>query len=294
MFSTKQKGLAGAMVANIALGASSIFWKQFSYMSPYVLVGFRILLSLVTLALIIFCAGKFLQLKSLLTIRIAVIHASAAALIAINWTTFIWASIHARVVESGIGYLIAPFITLAVSAMFLRTPLKRRHTLGLVIISIAILQVVVKDGDLQHWVYITIGSTWGLYTCLKRITPLDPLGGLLVETTFLSIILIVILAAWRSAATIDPTMGPLSPLLLMCGIVSIAPLWLFSKSARQISMDTVGMLQFLLPTTQFIVAIFFYRQPLSKSTLGCFLAIWITLLAIMVSPLLFRRNAGNQ
>lgn len=294
MFNTTQRGLAGAIAANIALGASSIYWKQLSFMSPYALLGYRIIFSLVTLAFIIFCAGKFSRLKERLTVRIAVVHASAAILIAINWTTFIWASINARVVESGIGYLFAPFVTLVVSAIFLRAPLRRGQILGLVIIGVAMLQLVIQGDGLQHWVYMTIGISWGLYTCLKKITPLDPFGGLFIETTFLSIILLPTLVAWVFIGNTQPTLGPLSPLLLACGIVSIVPLWLFSKSARQIPVAAVGLCQFFLPTTQFVVAVFYYRQTVNNSTLWCFIVIWATLALMMIGPILYAKNQNTH
>jgi chloramphenicol-sensitive protein RarD len=282
-------GLSG-VVANLLLGASSLYWKLFAGVSPATLLGYRILLSLVTLAGVMLLLGKFEGLVQRLTWRNVAIHVSAAILVALNWATFIWASIHGHVVESGLGYLIAPFVAIGFGAFALGDPMTLVRRCALSLIVLAVLILIARSGELSHWVYLVIGVTWGFYACLKKLTTLDAFSGLLCETLVLSGVLGVALAFSSVDLRVpDNLSNGRMVALLLCGFVSVLPLWLFSLGASRLPLSVMGFFQFVLPTTQLFVALAMYHQPVSVNTLACFATIWGALALIIGHPLISSR-----
>ena len=100
--------------------------------------------------------------------RLLIVHGLAAVFVVINWGTFIWASIHGHVLESGLGYLLAPFVAIAVSTLFLGDKINPTRSAALITIAVAVGYLLQSGGDLAHWVYITIGVTWPLATIMTK------------------------------------------------------------------------------------------------------------------------------
>ncbi|TKC98177.1 EamA family transporter [Polyangium fumosum] len=283
-------GVAAGVIANLSLGASSLFWRALAPISPTTLLCYRILVSLITLIVMMCALGKLSGLRARLSRKTIGVHAAAALLVAANWGTFIWASIHGHVVESGLGYLIAPFVAIGVGIVVLKDSLSvvRRSALLLIVGAVLLL---LRSGELSHWVYLVIGIGWGGYACLKKVTTLDAFTGLLVETTVLTIVLAVLLPTTSLSLGLPPaSLAANITLLMSCGLVSLFPLWLFAHAARRLSLSTMGFFQFVLPSTQLIVALVFYRQPMSSNTLFCFFLIWFALLVIVIETFLSARR----
>jgi chloramphenicol-sensitive protein RarD len=278
--------VSSGIAANLILGFSSLYWKLLAAIPPATLLGYRILLSLGTLALVMALLGRLRGLRSRLTLNILALHLVAAVLVVINWGTFIWASIHGHVVESGIGYLIAPFMAITVGAVALGDRMSWVRKGALVMIVLAVVAMVQRSGELNHWVYLIIGTTWGAYACLKKLTTLDAFSGLLCETVVLSILLAGTLVTSVTSMRLpsDLPNGILLTLAL-CGAVSVLPLWLFSLAAARLQLSVMGFFQFVLPTTQLFVAMVFYRQVVSFNTLLCFGTIWLALGLLVSEPL---------
>lgn len=279
--------MLSGVTANLLLGFSSLFWKVLAEIPPTTLLGYRILLSLATLAVVMAALGRFKGLRAQLNPRILAIHFVAAIFVVINWGTFIWASIHGHVVESGLGYLIAPFVAITVGAVALGDRMSWVRKSALVTIVAAVFAMIQRSGELNHWVYLIIGSTWGAYACLKKLTSLDAFSGLLCETVVLSVILGLSLAISATSLRLPAALpAGVLPMLALCGVVSVLPLWLFSLAAARLQLSVMGFFQFVLPTTQLFVALVFYRQAVSFNTLLCFGVIWFALGILVSEPLL--------
>jgi chloramphenicol-sensitive protein RarD len=281
--------ILSGIAANLILGFSSLFWKALSAIPPVTLLGYRILLSLVTLLVVFAVLGRFGTLWQRLTPRIVLIHTVAALLVVVNWGTFIWASIHGHVVESGLGYLIAPFVAIAAGAVAYgdRMSWVRKAALGIIVVAVA--AMIQRSGELNHLVYLVIGLTWGAYACLKKLTTLDALAGLLCETVVLCGVLAVALVAQQATLRLPAGVpGSVLATLALCGAVSVLPLWLFSLAAARLPITIMGFFQFVLPITQLLVAVLVYHQPLSANSALCFGLICLSLLLMLCEPVLAR------
>ncbi|HMB10855.1 hypothetical protein [Saliniramus sp.] len=273
---------AMAFLANFILGASSIYWHLFVGLSPVVLVIWRIAFSFILLGLIV---GWFVMRGNdslrRLSGRVVGLHVAAAILVAINWGTFIQASLQGAVIESGLGYLLAPVFVMLTGLFFLAEPRTGPRIACIAIILLALVTLVMTAGRLEHWVYWTIGASWGGYTLLKKRTPLSPIEGLFVETAVLAMLLA--LASIRiDFGAYAPAASQLLayPWLVTAGIVSLAPLVMFAFAARRLGAFNMGALQFVLPTTQLVVSYVYYGQVATPATYLCFGVIWLALVTL--------------
>lgn len=289
-------GVTAMIVANVILGTSSLFWHALGHVPSATLLGFRILVSLVTLCAALAVMG---QLKGAAATaarpRLLLIHLAAAAVVCANWLTFIWGSIHGHVIETGLGYLLAPAVTIVLGTTVMREKLGPVHRIALAMCLLGVGLLILRSTELEWWVYVTIGVTWGTYTFLKKLTTADPVTGLTLETALLALGIGV--AVVVSSYTLDP--GPQAGsadavLLALCGLVSVTPLWLISWGAKKITLTAAGFLQYVLPTTQFVVALAFYGQRPSANTVLCFAVVWLSLISIVVDSVLRSRASARE
>lgn len=277
------RGVISAIVANIFLGLSSLFWKQLGALDAIALVGYRVFLSLATVAIILMVLRKFRGFFLHLDVRTIAVHVGAALLVSLNWGVFIWASIHGEILESGLGYLIAPCVSIAAGVFVYKDALSRVKSVAISLITLCIFYSLYNNGTLDPWVYLTIGITWGLYACLKKITRLNAFEGLFLESLVLALLFVPILIFSRVSWALPAAFGPVDIyLLLLCGLISIIPLALFSFAAGKLPISALGLLQFVLPITQFITAVLIYHQPASITSIVTFILIGGALLAVLV------------
>lgn len=280
----RHRAAVAVVAANVLLGVSSLFWKALAVIPASTLLGYRILASLATLVLALLFTHGFGELRGKLTGRTVVVHVLAAFLVVVNWGTFIWASIHGHVVESGLGYLIAPLVAIAVGCVLWRERMTAIRGAALAAMALSILVLLGRSAELAHWVYLTIGVSWGGYVCLKKATVLGSFAGLFVETAVLTMCLPLLL--WLTPMTLAlPALSTADLLLLLsCGAVSVIPLALFAYAATGLPLSVIGYFQFVLPTTQLLVALWVYKQSVSPGTILCFAFIWGALATILVEP----------
>jgi chloramphenicol-sensitive protein RarD len=278
---------AAGILANVILGASSLFWHTLSAIRPETLLCYRIVLSLASLLLVRTVLGRHRMLAVATSGKLLLHHLMAALLVAVNWGTFISASINGKVMESGIGYLIAPIIAIGLGTFLLGERMSAIRQVLVAVIIAGILLLLVRSSELDPAVYLIIGVTWGGYAYLKKTTPLDAFTSLFVETASLSLFLSAAIPVSSLSFALPDSLPFKSVLLLtLCGLVSIVPLWLFAFAARNLALSVIGLFQFVLPTTQLAVALIYYRQAMSGNTLICFCVIWTALCLIVSESLL--------
>ncbi|MEB2519796.1 hypothetical protein SOP85_30945 [Pseudomonas sp. YuFO20] len=282
-------GSLNGILANVLLGFSTVFWKYIGSLSAVALVSYRIYLSLLIVVLVVCACRGLVPLLAQLSVRSVFLHSLAALLIAINWAAFIWASIHGRVLESSLGYLIAPIFSIVVGVVVYKEVVTRCKALALVIMVVSVFWLLVLSDDLEVSVYLSIGTSWGIYSCLKKMTSLNVFSGLLLESSVLALFCTFVLFYSGVSIAIPADFGLLRTLLLFCcGVVSVAPLALFSFSAKRLTITSMGLLQFVLPVTQFFVATVIYKQALSPVILLVLLAVLNALLLVVLEPVLIK------
>ncbi|MDZ3994610.1 EamA family transporter [Pseudomonas sp. Teo4] len=280
-------GLSAALVSNCLLGLSSLYWKALGVLPALVLLGYRVLISLLCVTLVLALRRELAPVLRGLTRRDLLLHGAAALFVAVNWGTFIWASIHGHVLESGMGYLIAPVLVIGLGILLYRERLSLRRGLALALVVGSVLYLIIDAGSLDNRVFLAIGITWGGYAWLKKLARLSPWSGLFIESLVLGVLSVPLILLFDAPMQDITVLGAADmSLLLLCGVVSLLPLALFSFATRHLPLSVMGLMQFVLPLTQFCLALGFYGQAPSPGTLLAFSLIALAMLLVILEPML--------
>lgn len=275
-----RSALAQALGAYFIWGFLPIYFNLLKAVPPLEVVAHRIVWSVLLLLAMLYFRGRLAALWEALTTRAMLLPMLATALlIAANWLIYIWAVTNGHVAAASLGYFLNPLLNVLLGFLFLKERLTRWQwvAVGLAGVGVAILATGALD---MLWISLSLALSFGIYGLIRKMAPVGPMVGLASETIILLPLAMAALAIW----TVDGTghFGALGTrtdaLLLFGGVVTAVPLLLFASAARQMPYATIGLIQYIGPTIQFLLAIFLYREPLTTAHLLTFPLIWAGLL----------------
>ncbi|TCS64809.1 EamA family transporter RarD [Varunaivibrio sulfuroxidans] len=216
--------------------------------------------------------------------------------IAANWGIFIWAVGHDQVLEGSLGYFINPLVSVILAVIFLGERLRPWQWFSVALAGVGVFNMVVSFGAVP-WVALSLALTFGSYGLLRKIAPVNSLDGLFLETLFLSpmaVAYLVWLAIHGEGAFVlgNGPWGGLSSMdvfLILSGVVTALPLLLFARAAKLIRLSTLGLVQYLVPTLQFSLAVFVFKEPFGADHLITFVLIWVALAIFSIDAMTHRR-----
>jgi chloramphenicol-sensitive protein RarD len=198
----------------------------------------------------------------------------SALLLGGNWLLYIWAVTTNRIIESSLGYFIAPFINIILGVLFFQERLTFVRKLGIGIAAIGVLIVALSQGS-APWISLVLALAFSGYAILHKVAPLNALEGLAVEMLLLSIPASLYLFYLKSTGV---TNTDSLALLGATGVFTVLLLLLYTASARKLPLSTLGILQYLTPTLQFLLGVLLYHEPFTSQLLFGFSLIWLALL----------------
>lgn len=204
--------------------------------------------------------------------RLLAVHLGAGALLSVNWLVYVYAIATDRVVDSSLGYFINPLLSVAIGvAIGERLTLLRWLAVAAAAIGVAILTV---DAGSLPWISLVLASTFAVYGLIKKLSPRDSLGGLTTEMLLMAPFALGYLV-WLAAVGEFETGDTVSTVAMLgLGAITITPLVLFGAAAKRIPLWTIGLLQFLAPSLQFLLGVFVFGEPLGGLRLIGFVVIW--------------------
>jgi chloramphenicol-sensitive protein RarD len=267
-------------------GVLPIYFKLVAAVPAVDIVAHRVLWSLPFLALLLaFSAGWRTVRAALASPKVLATLVLTAALIGVNWLLYVYAITSGHILAASFGYYLNPLANVLLGRFVLRERLNRTQWLAIAVAGAGI--SVLAAGALgQLWLSLSLCATFALYGLLRKVVRADALTGLAIETGILFPLAIGWLA-YREIVGMPAfgTSGVETALLTLSGIVSTTPLLLFTAAARRLAYSTLGMLQFLAPTLQFLIAVLLYGEPFTLAHAIAFAAIWAAL-ALYVTALL--------
>jgi chloramphenicol-sensitive protein RarD len=278
-------GFAFGLLAYGLWGVLPLYFKAIADVPALNIVAHRILWSLPFLAVLITLAGGWRKVRAGIaerrTLRVLTL---TALLIGGNWLLYTYAVISGHILAASFGYYLNPLANVLLGRFVLKEQLNRLQWAAVAIAGAGI--SVLAAGALgQLWISLTLCASFALYGLLRKVVTADAVTGLGVETA----LLFPIAVGWLCWGVVAgrPVMGSTggeAGLLLLAGVVSTTPLLLFTAAARRLQYSTLGMLQFLAPTLQFLIGVW-YGEPFTRAHAVAFAAIW-TALALYVTALL--------
>ena len=277
-------------------GLFPLYWKLVQHVPALQILGHRIVWSFAALAVLTTFSGRTSPPPSLWTVHPGVIgtYAIAAVLIGINSFLYVYA-VNARfIVETSLGYFIAPLVNVLLGVVVLRERLRAGQWLAAALAAAGVAYLTRAYGSVP-WIAAGLATSFGSYGLVKKKAPLDSLRGLTLETA----VLVIPAAAYLTALQVNGRgaflhTGFVSDLLLVgSGLVTISPLLLFASAVRRIPLSVVGLLQYIAPTIQFLLGVFLYDEPFSRTQLIGFAIVWTALVIFTVEGLRARGLPGG-
>jgi chloramphenicol-sensitive protein RarD len=268
--------LAQAVGAYFIWGFLPVYFNMLKAVPPLEVVAHRIVWSvLLLLAMLYFRKQLGALIEALTTRRLLVPMLASAALIGGNWLIYIWAVTNGHVAAASLGYFLNPLLNVLFGFLFLKETLTRWQWLAVVLAGAGV--AILATGALEAlWISLSLALSFGFYGLVRKVAPVGPMVGLASETIIMLPAALGLFLWWGMAgAGHFGTLGSkVDALLLAAGVVTAVPLLLFASAARRMKYATIGLIQYIGPTIQFMLAIFLYREPLTTTHLVTFPLIW--------------------
>jgi chloramphenicol-sensitive protein RarD len=286
-------GLYCGLAAYTAWGVLPVYFKALAGVPPIIIVAHRIVWSLVALAVLVTVMKGWPAVREAARNRRALgTLAITATLIAVNWLLYVYAINSGHVLAGSLGYYLNPLANIVLARFFLGEALSKRQWTAVAIAAAGV--AVLAAGALDTlWLSLTLCFSFATYGLLRKRVAVDSLSGLTIETVILAPVAMfyLLFQASSGVALFGHSNGDVV-LLLAAGVISTTPLLLFTEAARRLPYATVGMLQFIAPTVQFLLAVLAYGEPFTRAHAIAFAAIWAAV-ALYMSGIVAQRRLKN-
>ena len=218
--------------------------------------------------------------------RTLVLLGAAAAIVSVNWGTYIWSVNHGHVVETALGYYINPILSILLGVIVLRERLSPLQwtSVGLAIAAVAVLTV---DYGTLPWIALVLAVSFATYGFIKNRLGAGAVDSLAVESALLTPFALVYLG-WlqlSGRAAFGHFGWGLNLLLVATGLVTLVPLLFFASAASRLPLSTLGLLQYLAPTLQFLLGISYFGESMSPGRWVGFGLVWLALVIMTTDGL---------
>lgn len=290
---SSSRGYVYALVAFGTWGVLPVYWKQLQQVPALELLAHRLVWSAVTMILLLSLRKDGSWLRRLRrSPRIPLLVFAAAVLTALNWFAYIWAVNTGHVAKISLGYFINPLLSVLLGSLFLGERLRLGQKAAVLVASAGVLYLTLSLGRLP-WIALSLAGTFGLYGLIRKKIDLSGAQCYCLEMTMLlvpSLLLLLYVGRIDGAGASSGGAWMRTALLLGSGVVSAVPLVSFGAASRLIPLSSLGLMQYLAPSTQFLLGVFLFKEPFTSVELAGYCFIWAALLIYSVEGLLRTRR----
>lgn len=261
-------------------GLSPIFWKLIQGVSAYEMLAHRVVWCLLIMLAVVTRGRQWKDLGRALSqgkVRAALL--LSTILIGANWFLYIYAITTDRILHASLGYFINPLVSVLMGVVFLGERLRRAQLVSVAIACVGVAVLAFRLGHLP-WISLTLAVSFAVYGLVRKTVDATPEQGLTLETALLVPLALLYLArvhGVEGGGSFGQHGWQTDLLLVLTGVITAVPLLWFTHGARRLPLSTVGLLQYLAPTCQFLLAVLVYREPFDRMQLLAFVFIWIAL-----------------
>lgn len=272
-------GVGYALLAYGLWGFSPIYFKAIQHVPALDVLGHRVVWSVLLLTVllavrrrlgeILAVLGDFGQLRWLLV---------SAVLISANWGIYIHAVQSDRILEASLGYYINPLVSVFLGMIFLKETMRPWQWFAVALAAAGTFNMAFSLGEVP-WLSLALAFSFGFYGLVRKAAPVPPMLGLFVETLLVTPIALIFLF-WLNAEGTG-SFGHIDRytdlMLIAASLVTALPLLWFTNGAKRLRLSTIGMFQYIAPTTQFVLAVFVYGESFTTAHAITFGLIWLAL-----------------
>ena len=271
-------GLLLGLGAYLLWGVLPLFFKAIDHVPATQIVAHRVVWSLLFLALLTVIGRRWSHLRrALATPKVLGVLALTAVLIGANWLIWVWAVVNGHVLEGSLGYYLNPLVNVVLGVVLLRERLSRGQMFAVALAAAGVAVLAIGAGG-ALWISLSLAASFALYGFLRKITPVEALEGLLIETSLLAPLALgwILFVQSRGDGQLGLDLGT-DLMLTLAGAATAIPLLLFTAAAKRLPYSTLGFLQYIAPSLQFLLAVLLFGEKLTVPHIICFGAIWTAL-----------------
>jgi chloramphenicol-sensitive protein RarD len=282
-------GLSSALLAYLIWGMLPVYWKVLHQVSSLELLAWRVAgCTLLAWAFILLRGRKPVPLTKVLFIRIT----TAAILIGLNWGIYLWAVAAEKMVEASLGYYINPLINVILGMIFFSEKMGKIRLAALILAFIGVIIMTIQNGVFP-WVSLGLALSFGLYGLVTKKFPpeMDSIEALAREMILLGPLAMgyLVFIGFKGSWHIEGFGQEVTLMLILAGVVTLLPLWLFGRGAKMLPLGVLGFLQYIAPTCMLLLGTLVYGEPFGWEK-GLAFAFILTALGLYSSTLIRRKN----
>jgi chloramphenicol-sensitive protein RarD len=285
--SETRAGVVSGLTAYLMWGALTTFWKLLNDFDAFELIGWRVVTAMALLLAVVVAQRSLGAVTTALrNPRLLARIVAASVLLVTNWTLYVWAVVNEHIIETALGYFIAPLFTTLTGVVMLGERLRMLQKIALGFAGLAVAVLTISYGR-PPFLALAIASTWTIYGLLKKQVPLRPVDSLTAETMVLFVPAAGLVAWSFSRDTGIPSTASTGQLVLvlLTGLITAVPLLFFAHAALRLPLTLMGPLQYLVPVINFLLGWLAYGEPLEAARLVGFLLVWCGLALSLVDTL---------
>ena len=271
-------------------GVFPVYFKLVAEVAPLEVLTHRIVWAVPFGALIILARRQWLdEGRAFVDPRTVAWLGLAAVSIAANWLIYIWAVQHERILESSLGYYINPLMYVVAGMWLFSESLSRLQLVAVLLATIGVAVLTISLGEFP-WVAVSLAALFTAYGVIRKQAPVGAMPGLFVETSLLFLPALGYMLWLGAGQQLEFGKAPgMSLLLLSAGPITVVPLVLFAFAAKRLELITIGFMQFLGPTLQFLLGLW-YGERLTTAHVICFGFVWAAVVVFSIDALQKQRR----
>jgi chloramphenicol-sensitive protein RarD len=285
-------GVLCGVGAFVLWGIFPIYFKLVAAVPPAEVLAHRIVWSMLFVGGLIAIRRRWAAVGAVLVNRrLLATLVLSATVVSLNWVVFIWAVGEGRILGASLGYYINPLVSVVLGVVVLGERLRVAQWTAVGLAVAAVGWQIVGFGAVP-WVALTLAVSFGFYGLIRKVARVDAFTGMFVETLVLSPLAVgyLLFLAVAGGGAFGRLGVQMDALLVAAGVVTPLPLILFVAGAQRIRLSTVGLLQYIAPTGQFLIAVFLYDEPFTRDNLVTFGLIWLALALYTIDTLRHERR----
>ena len=275
------KGISFTVGASIWWGVIGVIYFKFvSFASPIELTIHRTIWTALLLLITTSYYSKWSEFKNVIKRKINIlILLITGLLVSLNWFTWLYAVKTNNLLDSALGYYIFPILSVFLGIIFLNEKYNRNKIISVCLVILALLYFLIKLGQIP-WIGITVALTFSLYGLIRKKVKVSSDIGLLIETLILTPIalLLFVFLVQHNLNVFSLNEPVLSFYLFWAGLMTLIPLFWYTKGFGLIGIGPASMIFFLTPTAQFLLGLYYFNEPLILDELIAFIFIWIAVI----------------
>lgn len=271
-------------------GLFPAFFPLLKPAAPLEILSHRVVWTFVFMAVVLLLIHGYKQLRAI-TFKQWLVVTAAAVVISINWGLYVYAVNNDHVADAALGYFINPLVSVMLGVIVLREGLRglQRISVGLALVAVVVMTVMLGN---PPWISLGLALSFGIYGLIKKQIQLSPQISLMAETSVLAPVGVVYIAVLQTQGmnTFTTEGTGHAVLLMLAGVVTALPLLCFARAAHEMTLTSLGMVQYFTPMLQMLWAVFVTKEYIEPGRWIGFVIIWVALVIFIADLLRTGRN----